>query len=49
MKIGIPAIKMGPGYSSRSHKADEYIKIEELQEGISTYINFINVLLQLGK
>lgn len=49
MKIGIPAIKMGPGDSSRSHKADEYIKIEELQEGISTYINFINVLLQLGK
>ena len=49
MKICIPSIKMGPGDSSRSHKADEFIKIEELQEGIGTYINFINVLLQLCK
>ena len=44
MKIGIPAIKMGPGDSARSHKADEYIKIEELHTGISTYIDFISSL-----
>ncbi|MBR5183489.1 MAG: M20/M25/M40 family metallo-hydrolase [Bacteroidales bacterium] len=42
MKIDIPAIKIGPGDSSRSHKADEYIKIEEIQNGITTYIKFIN-------
>ena len=42
MKIDIPAIKIGPGDSSRSHKADEYIKIEEIQSGIATYIKLIN-------
>lgn len=45
MKIEIPAIKIGPGDSARSHKADEYITIEELQTGISTYIDFIGSLL----
>ncbi len=41
MKIPYPAIKMGPGDSSRSHKADEYIKIAEIQGAIEGYINFI--------
>jgi acetylornithine deacetylase len=33
-----PALKMGPGDSARSHTADEYIYIDEIREGISTYI-----------
>ncbi len=41
MKIPYPAIKMGPGESSRSHKADEFIKIAEIQDAIEGYINFI--------
>lgn len=41
MKIPYPAIKMGPGDSARSHKADEFIKIEEIEAGIAGYINFI--------
>ena len=41
MKIPYPAIKMGPGQSARSHKADEFIKIEEIQGAIEGYINFI--------
>ena len=41
MKIPYPAIKMGPGESSRSHKADEFIKIAEIQGAIEGYINFI--------
>lgn len=41
MKIPYPAIKMGPGDSARSHKADEFIKIEEIQGAIEGYINFI--------
>lgn len=41
MKIEIPAIKIGPGDSKRSHKADEYIKISEIIEGIDGYINII--------
>ena len=41
MKLNIPAIKIGPGDSARSHKADEYIKIDEIAAGIALYINFI--------
>ena len=37
-----PALKMGPGDSARSHTADEYIYIEEIKEGISTYIQLLN-------
>lgn len=44
MRHSLPAIKMGPGDSSRSHRADEYISIEEIKEGINGYINFIKNL-----
>ncbi|MCD8165612.1 MAG: M20 family metallo-hydrolase [Bacteroides sp.] len=32
-----PSLKMGPGESSRSHTADEYIRISELEEAITLY------------
>ena len=32
---------MGPGDSARSHKADEYIRTQEIREGIDKYIEFI--------
>ena len=35
------AIKIGPGNSSRSHKADEYILISEIENAIGTYIELI--------
>ncbi len=41
MKIPYPAIKMGPGESARSHKADEFIYIDEIAGAIEGYINFI--------
>ena len=44
MRIGCDAIKMGPGESSRSHKKDEFVTIEEIENGIRTYIEFINNL-----
>jgi acetylornithine deacetylase len=44
MRLTIPAVKMGPGESSRSHKADEFIKISELEQGITGYIQFITNL-----
>ena len=44
MRLNIPAIKMGPGESSRSHKADEYILKEEICQAIHTYIKFITNL-----
>lgn len=47
MRISCPAIKMGPGESSRSHQADEYITVEEIGTGICGYINFISHLSEL--
>jgi acetylornithine deacetylase len=44
MRIPIPAIKMGPGDSGRSHKADEFVTVEEIRAGIDGYVRFINNL-----
>ena len=44
MRLSFPAIKIGPGESSRSHSADEFIFKDELKNGIETYINFVNNL-----
>jgi len=41
MRIPCDAVKMGPGESSRSHKADEFILAREIREGIDKYIAFI--------
>ncbi len=35
-------LKIGPGDSARSHTADEYIYIREIEEGIKTYINLLS-------
>jgi acetylornithine deacetylase len=40
-----PALKMGPGDSARSHSADEFIYVEEIREGIRTYIELIGKLV----
>lgn len=39
-----PSLKIGPGESSRSHSADEFIKEEEISEGIDKYIKLIKEL-----
>lgn len=44
MRISCDAIKMGPGDSARSHKKDEYVTVEEISNGIKTYIEFIERL-----
>ena len=41
MRISCDAVKMGPGESSRSHKKDEYVLVEEIRNGIETYIELI--------
>ena len=41
MRIPVDAVKMGPGESSRSHKADEFILAREIAQGIDGYIAFI--------
>jgi acetylornithine deacetylase len=40
-----PALKIGPGDSARSHTADEYIFLSEIEEGINIYINILKQLL----
>jgi acetylornithine deacetylase len=40
-----PTLKMGPGDSARSHTADEYIYLSEIEEGIATYIQLVEQIL----
>ena len=40
-----PALKIGPGDSARSHTADEYILVEEIEQGIETYVKIIENLI----
>ena len=42
-----PALKMGPGDSARSHTADEYIFLDEIKEGIESYIQLIDPILTI--
>ena len=42
MQLPCDAIKLGPGDSARSHKADEYILVSEIEAGIEQYITFID-------
>lgn len=42
-----PALKIGPGDSARSHTADEYVLVEEIEQGIATYVEIIETLAQL--
>lgn len=36
--LDCPSLKMGPGHSGRSHSADEFIYLNEIEEGIVQYI-----------
>jgi acetylornithine deacetylase len=40
-----PTLKMGPGDSARSHTADEFIYLKEIEEGINCYIQLIEQIL----
>ena len=44
-KLSCPSLKLGPGDSTRSHTADEYIYVEEIEEGIELYIALLNKIL----
>lgn len=41
MLLPCDAVKIGPGDSARSHRADEYITVAEVEAGIDTYIHLI--------
>jgi acetylornithine deacetylase len=39
------SLKLGPGDSTRSHSADEYIHLHEIEEGIALYIKILSGFL----
>lgn len=46
--ISAPSVKMGPGQSERSHTADEFVYLSEIEEGIEQYINLLENFLSNG-
>jgi len=40
--LSCPSLKLGPGDSTRSHSADEFIYVNEIEEGIKIYIELLN-------
>ena len=40
-----PTLKMGPGDSARSHTADEFIYLDEIKDGIETYIKVVKQIV----
>ncbi|MCK8480478.1 M20 family metallo-hydrolase [Psychroserpens algicola] len=43
--LSCPSLKLGPGDSTRSHSADEFIHINEIEEGIKIYIELLEKVL----
>jgi acetylornithine deacetylase len=43
--IPCTSVKIGPGDSRRSHTADEFIEIKEIEEGIEIYIQILEKVL----
>ena len=39
-----PSFKLGPGESCRSHSADEFIKVSEIEQAIETYVYLLDEL-----
>ncbi|CAZ95292.1 M20 family metallo-hydrolase [Zobellia galactanivorans] len=44
--LSCQSLKLGPGDSTRSHSADEYIYVHEIEEGIDLYINLLKGFLK---
>ncbi len=40
-----PTLKMGPGDSARSHTANEFIYLSEIEDGINTYIKMVEQIV----
>ena len=43
--LSCPSLKLGPGDSTRSHTADEFIYIQEIEEGIEMYIELLSKII----
>ncbi len=44
--IPVPSVKIGPGDSARSHSEDEFIYVDEIRQGIETYIKLLDNLVK---
>ena len=44
--LKVPAVKMGPGKSDRSHTSDEFIWLKEIEDGIATYIKLLEFVIR---
>lgn len=44
--LDIPSLKCGPGDSARSHTADEFVYVNEIEEGIALYIKMLNQIVK---
>ena len=42
-----PSLKMGPGESSRSHSADEFVLVDEIDRALGIYENYIEQLAKI--
>jgi len=42
-----PSVKIGPGKSERSHTADEYVELDEIESGIDLYIRLLLKVMEL--
>jgi acetylornithine deacetylase len=45
---GIPAVKVGPGDTSRSHQPNEYLLLSELEAGVGFYSQFVHTYFRLA-
>ena len=43
--LSCPSLKLGPGNSLRSHQADEFIFLDEIENGINIYVDILNKIL----
>lgn len=43
--LSCPSLKLGPGDSTRSHTADEFIYVHEIEKGIELYIKILEEIL----
>lgn len=43
--MSFPSVKIGPGRSLRSHTAEEYIMLKEIEEAIGLYLELLDGLL----
>ena len=43
--LDCPSLKMGPGDSARSHTADEYVYLNEIEEGVQLYIKMLEKVI----